>query len=70
MSNWKKNGEQVIYEFEIPPGSAAEIMLEKEPAQQIRVSCVSEPSFNSEKIEGLQSGKFSLSAGKYEIAVR
>ena len=70
MSNWKKNGEQVIYEFEIPPGSAAEIMLEKEPAQQIRVSCVSEPSFNPEKIEGLQSGKFSLSAGKYEIAVR
>lgn len=70
VSNWKKNGEQVIYKFEIPPGSAAEIMLEKEPAQQIRVSCVSEPSFNPEKIEGLQSGKFSLSAGKYEIAVR
>ncbi len=70
ISNWKKNGNQVTYEFEIPQDAEAAIALDKQPEQQIQLKSVSDPAFSAENIEGLQNGKFSLSSGKYMVTVQ
>ena len=70
VSSWKKNDLQVIYEFEIPAGSTALVRLNKEPAEQIQLSAVSDPSFNPGTVHGLQTGTFNLTAGKYLIVVQ
>ncbi len=70
VSSWKKNDLQVIYEFEIPAGSTALVRLKKEPAEQIQLSAVSDPSFNPGTVHGLQTGTFNLTAGKYLIVVQ
>jgi len=69
VSNWRKEGEaKVLYEMKIPKGSTAQIKLNLNPHQMIEVQG-NKKVIRAEKILGLQSGNFELSAGDYLIIV-
>jgi alpha-L-rhamnosidase len=69
VSNWVKDESKTTYEFEVPKRSNARIKLNKEPAQEITVTAVSDPSFNLNTVKGAREGNFKLSAGKYIVTV-
>lgn len=69
VSNWKKeqNGD-CRYELTIPTGSKARVTLPVEAAQKIQIEKI-DATVDPSNIEGLETGKFELSEGKYLIAV-
>ncbi len=69
VSNWRKKGEgKILYEMKIPKGSIARIKLNLSHDQKIEIQGKKE-IISPEKIDGLQSGNFKLSAGDYLISI-
>ncbi|NLB26414.1 MAG: hypothetical protein GX820_06940, partial [Bacteroidales bacterium] len=70
VSNWEKESSNRKYHFEIPAGSTAMVSLPLSSAQKISINKVSDPGFQASKIERLQTGKFELQEGSYEIIIK
>jgi len=70
VSNWKKSGNEVNYELEIPPGTSAFVKLEKDLTQKIQVKKLNDTAFEPNLIHGLASGNFELNEGNYLITVQ
>lgn len=70
VSNWEKESSNRKYHFEIPAGSTAMVSLPLSSAQKISINKVGDPGFQASKIEGLQTGKFELQEGSYEIIIK
>lgn len=69
VSNWeKKEDGSIHYEMKIPSGTEANIILPLNASQSISIEN-EEIDFDSEKIEGLQTGNFKLREGDYSITV-
>ncbi len=67
VSNWQVKPQHTYqFDMEIPDGSVANVILPKDQAQKIEISAKGR-QVDPEKIEGLQSGQFRLTAGKYSI---
>jgi alpha-L-rhamnosidase len=66
VSNWKCEGDSYRYEMEIPTGSVANVSLTMMESDKISVERIGDQAA-SNKIKGLETGKFRLSEGKYVI---
>ncbi len=70
VSNWKRENNKIIYQVEIPPETSAFVEVQKGISQEIQLKKEADPSFDADRITGLQDGNFELEAGKYRITVR
>ena len=69
VSNWEKtNDGACVYQLTIPEGSSAKVTLPMEPTQKIQIE-KKDGAIDAAGIAGLQSGRFDLQAGVYEIIV-
>ncbi len=68
VSNWKKEPQQKQFEISVPEGSIAKVTLPMDHSQIIEINTRDHPR-DSEKIQGLQTGQFELSAGNYSISI-
>lgn len=69
ISNWKKIGNSVLYEVEIPKGTSAMIRLKIDLTDKIHLTKNNDAIFSQEQIEGLHSGNFNLQDGSYLIQI-
>jgi alpha-L-rhamnosidase len=69
VSNWKKENNQCIYHFEIPAGLTAMVDLAVSPTQTVSLTKTDDPGFEAGTISGLQSGKFDLKEGRYQVVI-
>ena len=66
VSNWKKQGNGYIYEFQIPKGTTANVSIPVSSLQKIKVRS---NDIILENIIGLEDGKFKLKSGEYKITI-
>jgi len=70
VSNWKKEGQEAIhYEIKIPAGTTAQIQIFLSHSQKIEARKDGMLQ-NSDSIDHLNTGKFNLPAGNYQIIVK
>jgi len=69
VSNWKKElSGNYRYEFTIPEGSTAKVILP--PIESQKIEIITKPdNIEPKKIEGLQTGQFKLGGGDYILTV-
>ena len=70
ISNWKKENSNCIYMVEIPNGTIANVSLQIESSQDIKIEKSSDAGFKSEQVKGLNTGRFQLDGGKYSITIK
>ena len=69
ISNWKKMQEgHYQYEMSIPEGSTANVVLPLMPSNKIEIKR-KQGNIETERIKGLQTGRFQLSEGDYLITI-
>ena len=69
VSNWKKEKSgDYIYNMTIPSGTRAKVKIHKEANQKIQIK-KNNIAVKMNSIDGLQTGKFELTEGKYIITV-
>lgn len=68
ISNWRKENDALIYEWEIPPGSEAQVSLETTPSEKIELIRNGE-IVDQNELQGLQTGTFKLREGEYKVTV-
>ena len=66
VSNWKKQSNGYIYEFQIPKGTTANVSIPVSSLQKIKVRS---NDTKLENIVGLEDGKFKLKSGEYKITI-
>ncbi|MEF8845462.1 MAG: family 78 glycoside hydrolase catalytic domain [Bacteroidales bacterium] len=70
VSNWERDNNKRIYQMEIPSGTAANVVLPLKTAQNISIKKSGDPDFKPGQVDGLESGRFELSEGKYTITIK
>ena len=70
VSNWKKENSQCTYYFKIPAGLTAMVNIQVSPTQTVSLTKTDDPGFQSGTIAGLQSGKFDLKEGHYQVIIK
>lgn len=69
ISNWKKESPgRHIFEFTIPEGSIAQVVLPIGNSPKVEI-IMNQENIVAKEIDGLQTGKFSLEAGEYTITI-
>ena len=69
VSNWKKDGKNVIYEIRIPEGTLASVSLPVTKNQTISITeKAGKTAYSPEGKDG-NAGKFELKPGEYTISV-
>lgn len=68
ISNWRKENDALFYEWEIPPGSEAQVSLEITPSEKIELMRNGK-IIDQNELQGIQTGSFKLREGEYKVAV-
>ncbi len=69
VSNWKKENKDCVYQIKIPSGTFANVSLQMESSQNIKIEKSQDAGFKHEQVKGLNTGNFQLGEGKYTITI-